>query len=586
MTFAPLQESPQTAALSVTHAPLGKGGKNWITRTGPGNSGQLPAYIQNVRNGIMKSGKTESEATGLAIGVVRNWASGKGKVSPEVRAAAAKAVAQFETLRAKSKASDGKVSEALMPTLERVIGDAALSSLALVESRIGEAGIVALLEADGGAWSPTTKRIASASGEKERHQVMDGTQIVGTISSRQGYKPMNGQQEPDRWRASAVNGTRVGDYEHPSKGQALSSLKRHLEEASARVQPFTDGQYLVAKPSTYGQDSYVAYPNEPTARYNAGLPAMPSTPEQNSQVDALGESVALDLVTLSSYRLPVLRRVQEARRARDFRLTGQIVEGFAGDFNPGELRNFRGRWEAGGRKRLEKAFTSTEEGAMKTPQPDHDLEKVYDRSEKHLPTFAKILTNVGARMNAEVHDDSQTKRDAPKIDVSRAHVMVAPLKGKDRAAQKVAGKYRGDASQLRDVVRGSVLVPHANDLPDAIEAVRKELPAGWTLTAPESRYTNIPGSHVHKGYDSSGYHDVAVLLRAPDGYQAELQINTTHMADYKNGEGHALYEKVRVIVEGAHGDHRDLTRTELRTTSRLNRQMRDGYDAVYKRSTR
>jgi hypothetical protein len=44
-----IAESKQTAALSVTHAPIGKGGTNWVTRSKPGNQGQLPAYIQNIR---------------------------------------------------------------------------------------------------------------------------------------------------------------------------------------------------------------------------------------------------------------------------------------------------------------------------------------------------------------------------------------------------------------------------------------------------------------------------------------------------------------------------------------------------------
>lgn len=39
-------ESAQTAVLSTVHAPIGKGGKNWVTRSAPHNTGQLPAYIQ------------------------------------------------------------------------------------------------------------------------------------------------------------------------------------------------------------------------------------------------------------------------------------------------------------------------------------------------------------------------------------------------------------------------------------------------------------------------------------------------------------------------------------------------------------
>ena len=94
---AELQESEKTAAYSVTPHPLGKPG-------GPGlwhHKGlMLPPYIQNVAHGIMKSGRPKSMAIAAAIGVVKRWARGGGKVSPEVRAAAAKAVAEWEALKA------------------------------------------------------------------------------------------------------------------------------------------------------------------------------------------------------------------------------------------------------------------------------------------------------------------------------------------------------------------------------------------------------------------------------------------------------------------------------------------------------
>jgi hypothetical protein len=99
-----LAESVKTAALSVTHAPIGKGGSNWITKTKPGNQGELPAYIQNVRNAIMRHEPDESKATAIAIGRVRDWAEGKGGVKPEVKAAAAKAIAEWEALKGKNDA--------------------------------------------------------------------------------------------------------------------------------------------------------------------------------------------------------------------------------------------------------------------------------------------------------------------------------------------------------------------------------------------------------------------------------------------------------------------------------------------------
>lgn len=335
MTLAPLRvsESAQTAALSVTHAPIGKGGTNWITKSKPGNTGELPAYIQNVRNAIMRGGEDdESTATSFAIGRVEDWAEGKGHVSPEVKAASAKAIAELKAMGAAAKVKSAVSSSVKEANVDRLVRDQALSRLALIEQEIGLDGIVALLEgfsddrrmhtkvagiqeAVTASWKPDLKRVASAPGEKERHDVVDGSQTVGTIACRPAYSP----KEPDRWSASAVNGDRVGDYSMKSKGDAVSALQKHLEEAPARVAPHRDGKFLIAKPS-YGAGpmTYQEYPSEATARFAAGLPADPTTPEQNSQVEALGEMLTFDLLMLSSVDIPPLRRVQEARRRVPF----------------------------------------------------------------------------------------------------------------------------------------------------------------------------------------------------------------------------------------------------------------------------
>lgn len=94
--------SEKTAGYSVTHHPLGPGDL-WKTA-----GLKLPAYIQNVAKGLMEAGHSRSRAIQMAIGVVRRWAAGGGKVGPEVRAASAKAVAEFEAARARAKATPNR----------------------------------------------------------------------------------------------------------------------------------------------------------------------------------------------------------------------------------------------------------------------------------------------------------------------------------------------------------------------------------------------------------------------------------------------------------------------------------------------
>jgi hypothetical protein len=86
-------------------SPLGTpGGKqNWVDKTGG-----LPKYIRMVAHAMQRKGKSESQAIQLAIGIVKNWAEGKGDVSPKVRAAAAAAIAEWERKKVQAHVSKSK----------------------------------------------------------------------------------------------------------------------------------------------------------------------------------------------------------------------------------------------------------------------------------------------------------------------------------------------------------------------------------------------------------------------------------------------------------------------------------------------
>lgn len=74
---------------------------NWIEAVG----GELPEYICEVARSIhRKRGVPTSQAISIAIGVMKNWASGRGDVNADTRAKAGKAIAQWEALKAKAKA--------------------------------------------------------------------------------------------------------------------------------------------------------------------------------------------------------------------------------------------------------------------------------------------------------------------------------------------------------------------------------------------------------------------------------------------------------------------------------------------------
>lgn len=79
--------------------PIGEG-KNWVTKVAG-----LPLYIRAIAHALIRSGHSESEAIQLAVGTVKRWAAGGGKVSAETRARAAKALAEWEAKKAAAHGS-------------------------------------------------------------------------------------------------------------------------------------------------------------------------------------------------------------------------------------------------------------------------------------------------------------------------------------------------------------------------------------------------------------------------------------------------------------------------------------------------
>lgn len=85
--------SAQTPRLAATPAPIGKlGGPGlwWVKGMG------FPPYFQNVRNALIRAGHSKADASRITFGAMRRWAAGGGNVHPEVRAAAAAALASIK----------------------------------------------------------------------------------------------------------------------------------------------------------------------------------------------------------------------------------------------------------------------------------------------------------------------------------------------------------------------------------------------------------------------------------------------------------------------------------------------------------
>lgn len=85
--------------LASSDAPLDKSPKhNWVE-----DAGGLPPYVRKLARGIMKNGHDLSSAISIAIARIKVWAAGGSNVNADTRAKAVKALAQWESAKAKNK---------------------------------------------------------------------------------------------------------------------------------------------------------------------------------------------------------------------------------------------------------------------------------------------------------------------------------------------------------------------------------------------------------------------------------------------------------------------------------------------------
>lgn len=98
------QKSARTPMLSTTHNPLGPHGL-WRTPDKHVPVKQsLPPYAENIAHALERAGHSESESVAMAISALRDFAAGHAfggrvRVTPEVRAAARRALRQWERLK-------------------------------------------------------------------------------------------------------------------------------------------------------------------------------------------------------------------------------------------------------------------------------------------------------------------------------------------------------------------------------------------------------------------------------------------------------------------------------------------------------
>jgi hypothetical protein len=186
-----------------------------------------------------------------------------------------------------------------------------------------------------------------------------------------------------------------------------------------------------------------------------------------------------------------------------------------------------------------------------------------DAGDATVVAIGKKLDEIKAE---KVFKDAYSKAPAAKLEIDQladsiakdigGQVAKAPIKSEARALEKIATDYAGDASQIKDLARNTIIVGDAE-----IARVAAKL---------ESAGANV--KNVTSASNELGYSGVNTTIKTKAGITAEIQVNTpamiyakepeniarailgdTKYAEIANktgipgGQGHTLYEQWRVL---------------------------------------
>lgn len=202
-------------------------------------------------------------------------------------------------------------------------------------------------------------------------------------------------------------------------------------------------------------------------------------------------------------------------------------------YSPDQPRDDHGRWSGGGSV-YPSIKTDMTRGLAKNEtalQPVKNLDELYDRAKAAEPQFKADVENAAKAVGGKaVFTPAQYAEPG------------TTLKSRTSAERKMKSELNNDPTQLRDVLRGSVVT---NDVLSARQAASQFIGDHQDdILRVKDRFTN----------PVSGYRDILINYRTPDGLVAEVQFGAQNMIDTKNGEGHALYEQMRVLpAAAAHG---------------------------------
>ena len=243
-------------------------------------------------------------------------------------------------------------------------------------------------------------------------------------------------------------------------------------------------------------------------------------------------------------------------------------------YDPDQARDDNGRWEGAGGD-VGPAPTEVAVGlgeqAGASALPTNAMAAL---NAEHLTRLGPEAANKLTAMYREAGDQKQGfDRAMTETANSVGGKAILPgLKGSDRATEKIVDDYNGDASRIKDLLRGTIEV----STPAEAQAALASVQAGFSVE--RGGFRNLLTDDADP---IDGYRDIKLNVRV-GGIVAEVQVNVPAMLEVK-AQYHVEYEARRKIEGRMLAERRDATPQEQQEIDRLNATMKAAYSPVWAR---
>jgi phage portal protein BeeE len=202
---------------------------------------------------------------------------------------------------------------------------------------------------------------------------------------------------------------------------------------------------------------------------------------------------------------------------------------------------------------------------------DIDYEPLKPKAEKANEELKTTLKGIASKLGYRtVPAEASDEERARALSEPGGVVLLAHIKSKERATQKVAKDYHGDWRKLLDVARASVGVDKLSQVRPVVQEMLKGLELART---PKDRI-NHPAKY--------GYRDLLMNVRTPSGMVAEVQVHLKPVLEAKE-LAHPSYETVQRIERRVNAEGRPMTPDEKKDYKEAEEKMTKLYDDAWRK---